>query len=127
MAGLILFYDIQNYFYLRISSDEKLGKHLGIVTSDNGAYSELRKYEIKLGTQSRYFLKADYDNGSLQFSYSSDEKKWEKIGPSLDATRLSDEYCKDGCFTGTFIGLCCQDLSGTHKHADFDFFEYKES
>jgi xylan 1,4-beta-xylosidase len=126
MAGLILFYDIQNYFYLRISNDEKLGKHLGIVTSDNGAYSELRKYEIKLDNQPMYFLRADYDNSSLQLSYSSDEKKWEKIGPSLDATRLSDEYCKDGCFTGTFIGLCCQDLSGLHKHADFDFFEYIE-
>ena len=126
MAGLTIFYDLQNYFYLRISSDEKLGKHLGIVTSDNGAYSELRKHEIKLGNQSQCFLRADYDNGSLQFSYSPDGKKWEKAGPSLDATRLSDEYCKDGCFTGTFAGICCQDLCGLHKHADFDFFEYKE-
>jgi xylan 1,4-beta-xylosidase len=127
MAGLILFYDIQNYIYLRISHDEKLGKHLGIIASDNGSYQELRKYEIKLDNQPRCFLRADYDNGSLQFSYSPDEKSWKKAGPPLDVTRLSDEYCKDGCFTGTFTGICCQDVSGLHKHADFDFFEYKES
>lgn len=126
MAGLICFYDVEDYFYLRISLDEKLRKHLGIVTCNNGSYNELVEYEVQLDNQSGCFLRADFVNGTLQFSYSLDEKGWKKIGPSLDATRLSDEYCKDGCFTGTFVGICCQDISGTRKHADFDFFEYKE-
>jgi len=126
MAGLILFYDLQNYFYLRISEDEKLGKHLGITTNDNDSYYELREYEVKLDTKACCFLRADFDNGKLQFSYSFDNKSWKKIGPALDASRLSDEYCKQGCFTGAFAGICCQDLSGASKHADFDFFEYKE-
>jgi len=126
MAGLVCFYDVQNYFYLRISLDEKLGKHLGIVACDNGSYEELTEHEVQLGNQAGCFLRMDLDNGNLQFSYSLDEKDGKKIGPSLDATRLSDEYCKDGCFTGTFVGICCQDISGARKQADFDFFEYKE-
>ena len=29
-------------------------------------------------------------------------------------------------FTGAFVGMCCQDLAGTAKVADFDYFEYRE-
>jgi xylan 1,4-beta-xylosidase len=126
MAGLVFFYDVQNYFYLRISFDEKLGKILGIVTSINDSYIELVKDDVKLENKKVCFLRGDYNNGALQFSYSFDEKSWKKIGPSLNATVLSDECCKEGCFTGSFAGVCCQDLSGQSKFADFDFFEYKE-
>lgn len=126
MAGLVCLYDTQNYFYLRISHDESLGKHLGIATCDNNKYDELIEYEVKLKAHPKCYLRADFDDGFLQFSYSLDGKNWTDIGPSLDATRLSDEYCNQGCFTGSFVGLCCQDLAGTRKHADFDFFEYQE-
>lgn len=124
MAGLVLLYDTQNYFYLRVSFDEKLGIHLGILTCDNNTYDEPAK-EIPL-KQSRCCLRADLDNGSLQFSYSLDEKTWNKIGPVFDASRLADEYCQLGRFTGSFVGICCQDISGSKINADFDYFEYKE-
>ena len=126
MAGLVLFYDLQNFFYLRVSRDEKQGKFLGIAASDNSSYFELTKDDVRLDDKSACFLRAEFDYGKLQFSYSFDEKSWKKIGPSLDASRLSDEYCKDGCFTGAFAGLCCQDISGASIPADFDFFEFKE-
>ncbi len=29
-------------------------------------------------------------------------------------------------FTGNFVGVCCQDLAGTGRHADFDYFDYEE-
>ena len=47
-----------------------------------------------------------------------------QLGISFDAAQLSDEYSREGSFTGTFIGMCAQDLSGTRKPADFDYFEY---
>ena len=28
--------------------------------------------------------------------------------------------------TGAFVGMACQDGSGTARPADFDFFEYRE-
>jgi xylan 1,4-beta-xylosidase len=29
-------------------------------------------------------------------------------------------------FTGAFVGVACQDMSGTGRTADFDFLEYAE-
>jgi beta-xylosidase len=29
-------------------------------------------------------------------------------------------------FTGAFVGLCCQDLSGNRQAADFRYFLYRE-
>jgi xylan 1,4-beta-xylosidase len=124
MAGLICFYDTQNYYYLRISQDEILGKCLGILHCDNGKYDELLPEEVKLEGSSPCYLKVEFDYATLQFSYSQDGLTWQKIGGSFDATKLSDQYSREGSFTGTFIGLCVQDLSGTRKAADFDYFEY---
>lgn len=48
-------------------------------------------------------------------------KNYQRIGKVFDTTKFSDEYCKYGEFTGTFIGLTCADRV-KHKHyADFDF------
>lgn len=33
---------------------------------------------------------------------------------------------KNAVLIGAFAAICCQDISGTRKQADFDFFEYKE-
>jgi hypothetical protein len=60
----------------------------------------------------------------LQFSWSWDGRNWTDIGMVLDSTILSDEYGTTSCFTGSFFGLCCQDMSGTKINADFDYFEY---
>ena len=39
------------------------------------------------------------------------------------------DYCTgpgSANFTGAFVGMSCQDMSGTAHPADFDFFEYRE-
>ncbi|HTL72967.1 MAG TPA: glycoside hydrolase family 43 protein, partial [bacterium] len=41
MAGLICYYDTRQHFYLRVTHEEKAGKVLGIVLTDDGAYDEL--------------------------------------------------------------------------------------
>ena len=69
---------------------------------------------------------------SLQFYYATQEDKWQAIGPVLDGSILSDDYVQnDGrryrpAFTGAFVGLCCQDLTGMKQYADFQWFEYEE-
>ena len=44
------------------------------------------------------------------------------------ASMLSDEATTPGMpnFTGAFVGMACQDMSGAGDHADFDWFEYVE-
>jgi xylan 1,4-beta-xylosidase len=126
MAGLICFYDTQNWYYLRISRDENLGKCLGIVSCDNNAFDEPLSAEAVIEGWSRCYLQVRVDYDKLQFYYSRDGKTWTTLGPILDASKLSDEYCQEGTFTGAMVGLCCQDLTGRSKAADFDFFEYLE-
>jgi xylan 1,4-beta-xylosidase len=45
----------------------------------------------------------------------------------LDQSLISDEAGKGegASFTGAFIGMCCQDLSGQARPADFDAFGYR--
>jgi xylan 1,4-beta-xylosidase len=55
------------------------------------------------------------------------------MGPALDTAMLSDEavtrfvdgYARSFGFTGNFIGIACQDLSGQRLAADFDYFSYE--
>lgn len=126
MAGLVCLYDTQNFYYLYITRDETLGKCLGIFSCQNNTFEQPLDREVPIEGWQRCYLKVDVDHDRLQFSYSSDGVHWLVIGPVFDASTLSDEFCKEGQYTGAFVGLCCQDLSGRRKPADFDFFEYRE-
>jgi len=125
MAGLICWYDTRTHYYLRVTWDEKLGRVLGIVLSDDGAYDELNESQISINDWERCYLRAEINREALQFSASPDGAAWQCIGPVLDATKLSDDYGRRLHFTGTFIGLCAQDLAGTKAVADFDYFEMR--
>jgi len=125
MAGLICYYDTRQHYYLRITHDETHGKVLGIVLTDDGAYDELLNSQVPIGGWKRTFLRAEIDREHLQFSASPDGAAWQSIGPSLDMAKLSDDYGSTLRFTGTMIGLCAQDVGGTFKHADFDYFEIR--
>lgn len=122
MAGLICIYNSSGYYYLRITRDDNLGKCLGIIICDRGVVTH--GYDVPINGWTRIYLRAKVNMYDLNFMYSKDGAIWQPIGPTLDMSKLSDEYVSEGHFTGAFVGLCCQDVSGTRKHADFDFFEY---
>jgi xylan 1,4-beta-xylosidase len=128
MAGLILYYDTRDYIYLRISRDEKLGKHVGVVRSVNGRWEEFPEAEASVEGVSLIRLKACLRQDRASFFYAPGDGGggWRQIGPELDLTHLSDEAADYIRFTGNFIGLCAQDLSGMRKEADFDYFAYRE-
>ena len=125
MAGLICYYDTRQHFYLRVTHDEKLGKVLGVVLTDDGVYDELADSQIAINDWKQSFLRAAVDNEQLQFSASPDGKSWQNIGPVLDFSKLSDDYGGTLRFTGAMVGLCAQDLGGTNVNADFDYFDYQ--
>ena len=58
-----------------------------------------------------------------QFYFSEDGESFRNAGPGLDASILSDDYGKHWGFTGTFIALACQDLTGAGLPANFAFLE----
>jgi xylan 1,4-beta-xylosidase len=126
MAGLICWYDTKTHYYLRVTHDETLGRVLGIVLTDDGAYDELLDSQISINDWKHCHLRAEINREKLQFSASPDGMNWQFIGPVLDASKLSDDYGKSILhFTGAFIGLCAQDMDGTKAIADFDYFEMR--
>jgi xylan 1,4-beta-xylosidase len=122
MAGLILMYDTDNYLYLHISNDEELGKCITLLKAENKKYEYLTDY-IPLETGRDVLLGLKLQGTGAQFCYGyRDEGALREIGPCTDASFLSDEACREGWFTGSMIGICCQDLTGFGKYADFDWF-----
>ena len=61
----------------------------------------------------------------LQFFYRREtDSDYLPIGETFDCSFLSDEACDEGWFSGAMVGICCQDLTGFGKYADFDWFTY---
>lgn len=124
LAGLIFWYDTQNYLYLHITYDEELGKVLTILKAENKTYEYLIGY-LPVEAGKPLFLAGDVRNNQIQFSFGYEEPAMEAVGPKFDGSFLSDEACREGWFTGAMVGICCQDMSGFGRYADFDWFEYK--
>lgn len=136
MAGLVCYYNTKHYHYLHVSGDNfganTYNKFLCITSCDNFNTSEPCD-RINITNIDKISLKVDFNGSELQFFYRIDIKEhWRKIGPVLDGSILSDDYVEHGetrfqpCFTGAFVGLACQDLSGQNLHADFEYFHYQE-
>ncbi|MDT0341510.1 glycoside hydrolase family 43 protein [Streptomyces litchfieldiae] len=123
-AGLIAWYDTSTYYYLRVTHHERLGRVIGLVINDDGAYSEPADTVLPCGDWPQLHLRARLNGSVLVMEAAPAEGAWRQIGPDLDATRLSDDYGSRLRFTGAFIGLCAQDLSGTRTPADFDWFDW---
>ena len=123
-AGLIMYYDNMNYINLRKYYSQTLGQSaLSIIHLENGTKTELLNTRIPVEDVPIY-LRLNIEGRKSWFEWSYDGEQFVKIGGPFDTTKFSDEYCKYGEFTGTFVGLTCADRV-LHKHyADFDFFEY---
>lgn len=133
MAGLTCYYNTYHYHYLNISTDfNGMDKILSIISCDKYNLTHHPESPVNIGQVDTVYLKVHFNRAEIQFSYSLDNNHWIIIGPVLDGSILSDDYVRDeenryrAAFTGAFIGLCCQDLSGQKLHADFNHFEYKE-
>ncbi len=135
MAGLVAYYNTGHWYYLHLLGGE-MGEQqetfLQITRCDNFAITDLLKSPIKLTGQKQVFLKLTIQNENLQFFYTTTEGDWHSVGAVLDSSILSDDYVQAGgehyrpAFTGAFVGICCQDLAGTKKEADFAQFNYRE-
>ena len=124
MAGLILMYDTDNYLYLHVSRDEDCGKCITLLKAENKKYEYLTDY-LPIYSGLPIYLKAEMQNGYITFSYRLEGSGWQTIAENIDGSFMSDEACTEGWFTGAMAGICCQDLTGFGKYADFDWFEMK--
>ncbi|MDQ8199762.1 glycoside hydrolase family 43 protein [Pelagicoccus enzymogenes] len=126
-AGLVCYYSSENYYYAAISQDEALGRVLLILSAHNSLTYQFACDPVPIPTAGSVYLRAEVDYEHLDFSYSLDGENWTAFGPTLDYSILSDESAgAHENFTGSFVGLCCQDLTGNFAAADFPFLDYQE-
>jgi xylan 1,4-beta-xylosidase len=130
-AGLVCYYGGTKLHYIYISHDEKLGKHLRVMSCiPDSVKTDAFTAPIAIPAGKPVHLRAEIDYERLHFAYrvESVDSQWQWLEQQFDASILSDEAISPGqcSFTGAFVGMTCQDMAGTMKHADFDYFEYKE-
>jgi xylan 1,4-beta-xylosidase len=126
LAGMAAFYNTDCFYYLYISRADHAAKCVGIMRAERGVVSFPVEKEIPVEGWTRVFLGIDIEHARISFRYSRDGSLWTRAGWEMDSSILSDEHARPCGFTGTFIALCCQDLSGTGRAADFDFLECVE-
>lgn len=127
MAGLVCFYDTTNYVYLNISCNDAGERTVNLMVNDLNRFSLPTGEGVKIAAEGLVYLRVCVKDDGALFYYSLDEKKWIPIGGYVEYSKLSDEYFKERGierFTGAFVGMCCQDFTGEHIPADFDYFAY---
>jgi xylan 1,4-beta-xylosidase len=128
MAGLVCYYNSAKFHYFYLSRDEE-GTHLRVMSAlpdqvaADGFTAPIR---IRAGVAVEMRVEVDYER--LRFAYRLDGDEWNWLPQLFDASILSDEATAPGLpnFTGAFVGMACQDLAGTARPADFDWFQYRE-
>ncbi len=129
MAGLVCYYNGSKYHYLYVSYDRALGKHLRVITcSPDQMAPDVTSEPIPIPTDPRIHLRVEVDYERLRFAFRAGGQDWLWLPGQWDASLLSDEAGPPAApnFTGAFVGMCCQDLSGAGRPADFDYFAYRE-
>jgi len=131
MAGLVCYYNSTKFHYLYISHDARAGRHLRVMSCiPDAPQTDAFSAPIPIPVGKPIHLRAEIDFERLHFGYRVEgvDTAWRWLPEQFDASILSDEATAPGQpnFTGAFLGMACQDLAGTARPADFDFFEYNE-
>jgi xylan 1,4-beta-xylosidase len=131
MAGLVCYYNSSKFHYLYLSQDETVGKHLRVMSclpdsTQTDAFTPL--IAIPMGKAVHLRVEVDYERLHFAYRVAGADNDWCWFPQQFDASILADEATAPGLanFTGAFVGMACQDLSGASRPADFDFFEYRE-
>lgn len=131
-AGLIFYYHSANYYYLYIGyDDEKQKRFLQLVKRDCKHTQLMLDKPVELSDEGEILLGGMFSTGGLRFYWGESRKEVKPLEIPVEAcpvTILSDEYanvCYEQGFTGSFVGICAQDLSGTGHPADFAVFSLK--
>ena len=124
-AGLAYRYSETNQHYLYVSYDgEKACRVLLKIAYDDGRFSYEKIAVLDPDTQIKLKVVSDCKTGRFYYSTGGE---WLQAGSPFDASKLSDEYNRPLGFTGSFIGIGCQDTSDGSKTADFKYLIYRKT
>jgi len=112
-----------------VSRDDEHGRHIQVMSAlPDSPQADAFTAPVPLPDTGLVHLRAEVDFERLRFAFSLDGRAWTWLPQVFDASILSDEATAPGApnFTGAFVGMACQDLSGAARPADFEGFGYVE-
>jgi xylan 1,4-beta-xylosidase len=128
-AGLVCYYNGSKFHYLMVTHDAVLGRCVQVMSAlPDSPQADAFTAPIPIGP-GPVELQVEVDFERLRFAFRlGSEAAWTRLPQVFDASILSDEAAAPGTpnFTGAFVGVACQDTSGTARPADFDWFDYRE-
>lgn len=127
-AGLVAYYNGSKFHYLHVSNDAEIGRHVRVMSAlPDSPQADAFTAPVAI-PDGPIALRVEVDYERLRFAYRAEGGDWTWLPEQFDASILSDEATQPGLpnFTGAFVGMACQDMAGTGRPADFDWFDYRE-
>ncbi len=128
-AGLVCYYNSTKFHYLHVTTDDEGRRQIQVLSAIPTATGSSRVSEPVRIDPGPIALRAEINHEQLRFGYRmTGQTDWCWLPETFDASILSDEATLPGLpnFTGGFVGMACQDVSGAGRHADFAYFDYVE-
>ncbi|WP_343525390.1 glycoside hydrolase family 43 protein [Sphingomonas sp.] len=128
-AGLVCYYNSTKYVFLHLTADDagaRVIQVLSVLPIGEGRSLLTPPVAVPEGPVE---LRAEVDHERLRFAFrAGGAVDWQWLPETFDASLLSDEATLPGLpnFTGSFVGMACQDMAGTGRPADFAWFHYVE-
>ncbi len=124
-AGLVCYYNGTKFHYLHVTADAGVRQlQLMSATPDTGCTIMPLVAALPDGPIE---LRVAVDGAAMRFAWRGEGMDWREAPVTCDASQLSDEVTLPGLpnFTGSFVGMACQDMSGAGLPADFEWFRYR--
>jgi xylan 1,4-beta-xylosidase len=131
-AGLTHYYNRHKFHAVVVTLHEKLGRVVTIFSCPGDFPNARMVFPADSGVSvpdGPVHLAMDVRGNDLDFFWrGSRSNDWQPLGPTLDASVISDEGGRGehGSFTGAFAGMFAFDTSGRGRPADFEYFAYEQ-
>lgn len=128
-AGLICYYNSTKFHFLHLTAADDGTRQLQVLSALPIGEGKTIMSEPIAVDHGPLALRAEVDHETIRFAYRAAEvTAWTWLPQTFAADLLSDEATLPGLpnFTGTFVGMACQDMSGAGLPADFRYCHYVE-
>jgi xylan 1,4-beta-xylosidase len=129
--GIVCYYNTGHFIYLHFAgNDDGETMALQVIVCDNFSFDFLLDAPIPFA-HGYAELKIQWKKDTISFFFRRESSPWIKLEREADGSILSDDYVQNGsdkyrpAFTGSFVGVTCQDLTGMRQAGNIHYLRYK--
>lgn len=125
LAGIVVYYNYDNVYHLRITQDER-GRKAEVCSVVNKEMECSNPVYLKTGSDILWLTARIRErNVNFYISYPDSEEEI-AVGGTYDMRNISDEHIDGNGFTGSMLGVNCIDVQGDGVCAEFSEIVYQE-